>query len=46
MLKRETERSVLRKAKADMINASAHYRLLYSQMAYYDASHFLCLRAS
>jgi hypothetical protein len=46
MLKRETERSVLRKVKADITNASVYCRLLYSQMASYDVSHFLCLRVS
>ena len=44
--KRETKQSTSKKAKADMTNANAPSKSLYLLMAFYDASHFLCLRAS
>ena len=45
-LKRETEQSALKKAKADMTNANAPSKLLYLLIAFHDASYSLCLRAS
>ena len=44
--KRETEQFVLKKAKADMTNANAPSKLLYLLIAFYNASHSSCLRAS
>ena len=45
-LKREIEQSALKKAKADMTNANAPSKLLYLLIAFYNASHSSCLRAS